>query len=184
VQAQDFLYGRFQALGWQDLHLHDYDAYADNVVAVLPGLVDPDEIWVLGAHYDSINSFNADPTAPAPGADDNGTGTSGVLEVGRILAESGVRFEATIVLIGFAREENGRIGSKAWVDDAIANGDDIRGAVVMDILGYLEPGTDLDISFGPADIDPLVSEDLTNAADLVVETYLPDFVRDIAETCG
>jgi len=182
VQAQNFLYGRFQTLGWQDLLLHDFDAYADNVVATLPGLVAPDEIWVLGAHYDSING--AGPDLPAPGADDNGTGVAGLLEVARILAESGVRFEATIVLVGFASEEVGRIGSAAFVDAAITNGDDIRGGVVMDVLGYLEPGTDLDISFGTTEDDPLVSEDLVNAADLVVETYLPDFVRDVDLTCG
>ena len=109
---------------------------------------------------------------PAPGADDNGTGTAGLLEIARLVAESGVGFEATIVFASFAAEEFERAGSKAYVDEAIADGDDIRSAVVMDILGYHEEGTTLDISFGPSYINPGTTTLVRNTI-VVVQTYFP-----------
>ena len=54
------------------------------MVATFPGLVAPDEIYVVGAHYDSVGS-GLDPGVPAPGADDNGSGTAGLLEIARIV---------------------------------------------------------------------------------------------------
>jgi hypothetical protein len=180
LQAQDFLYTRLQSLGYP-VELQDFDANHDNVIATLPGVVAPTEIYVLGAHYDSING--AGPDLPAPGADDNGTGVAGLLEIARILSESGVRFEATIELVGFASEEVNRLGSKAYVDEAILAGEDIRNGVVLDVLGYLEPGSDLDISIGTSDLIP--GTDAIEAISTgVVETYLPGYAWEFGLNCS
>lgn len=183
--AQDFIHDHFASLGYEapQLYLHDFDVNADNVVAVLPGLVNPDEIYVLGAHYDSVN--NAGPTEPAPGANDNASGTAGVMEIARIVAESGIRFEATIKFVAFAAEESGLRGSEAFVDEAIAMGETPTAAVVMDTIGYLEPGTRLDISIGPADVDPLPpgTQELVDVASAAVQAYQPEQVWEIAPTC-
>src|SRR6185295_679328 len=91
-----------------------------NVVAVLPGTV-PRRIYVTG-HYDSVarrtdgqggaSGFDwARADNDAPGANDDGSGTTVVLEAARALASSGVEFEATLVFVAFAGEEQGLVGA-------------------------------------------------------------------------
>ena len=48
---------------------------------------------------------------PAPGANDDGSGTALTMEVARVLAESGLEFDATIVFVAFAGEEQGLVGA-------------------------------------------------------------------------
>jgi acetylornithine deacetylase/succinyl-diaminopimelate desuccinylase-like protein len=183
--AQDFVFDRFAALGFtgDDLYLQSFSVDGDNVVAVLPGVVNPDEIHVIGAHYDSINTAGA--AEPAPGANDNASGTSGVLEIARLVAESGIRFEATIHFVAFAAEEVGLVGSEAYVDEAFALGQVPATAIVMDTIGYHEAGTPLDVSIGPADVDPLPpgTQELVDAASGAVQAYLPGHPWEIAPTC-
>jgi len=64
---------------------------------------------VISSHYDSRNSDGSDATKDAPGADDNGSGTSAVLEAARALAP--MHFKATIVFACFDGEEQGLFGS-------------------------------------------------------------------------
>ena len=63
-----------------------------NVVATRPGTTRPEDIYILGAHFDSVNN---------PGADDNGSGTAGILGAARVLSQ--YEFEATVVFIAFDR---------------------------------------------------------------------------------
>ena len=108
-----------------------------NVVAVLPGK-SARRVYITG-HYDTVNSrrpAGADatataagaapgaPSAPlvrptindnadAPGANDDGSGTSLTMELARVFAESGIEFDATLVFVTWAGEEQGLIGSMA-----------------------------------------------------------------------
>jgi autotransporter-associated beta strand protein len=98
-----------------------------NVVATLPGTVNPSQVYIVGAHFDSASN---------PGADDNGSGTAGVMELARILSRR--RFDATIVFIAFDREEQGLIGSTAYAN--AHRMDDIRGMVSLDMIAYNPEG--------------------------------------------
>jgi hypothetical protein len=102
-----------------------------NVVARLPGAVTPDRVYILGAHLDSISEL---PRTLAPGAEDNGSGSAGVLTAAAALA--GHRFESTIELILFSGEEQLVKGSYAYVKNAVAEGRDVRGVVVFDMISY------------------------------------------------
>ena len=105
-----------------------------NVVAVLPGK-SARRVYITG-HYDTVNSrrpagadatataAGAAPSAPlvrptinndadAPGANDDGSGTSLTMELARVFAESGIEFDATLVFVTWAGEEQGLIGSMA-----------------------------------------------------------------------
>ena len=95
-----------------------------NVVGVHRGVSCPDEIYVLGAHYDSV--------AGAPGAWDNASGVAGVLESARVLSQHA--FEGTIVFIAFDREEQGLFGSAAYVNDHIQ--DRIHGMINIDSIAW------------------------------------------------
>ena len=116
-----------------------------NVVAVLPGRSDR-RIYVSG-HYDTVARIEAsDPSAggggggfdwtrfdnPAPGANDDGSGTVLTMEVARVMAQSGVDFDATLVFVGFVAEEEGLVGAslhaaraerEGWRIDAVFNND-------------------------------------------------------------
>lgn len=91
-----------------------------NVMAVLPGR-SPRRVYISG-HYDTVNlrgavaaGTNAQPNhdVDAPGANDDGSGTALTMELARIFAESGLEFDATLVFIAWAGEEQGLIGSMA-----------------------------------------------------------------------
>lgn len=77
-----------------------------NIVAELPGKRD-DEVILIGGHYDSHDN--------SPGAQDNGTGVTTLLELSKILASSGVEFEKTIRFVFFGVEELACVGSSFYV---------------------------------------------------------------------
>jgi hypothetical protein len=97
-----------------------------NVVAELPGTTRPDEIYIIGGHYDSDDN---------PGADDDASGVAGMLEIARVLSQ--YESEATIRFMAFDMEEKGLIGSD---DYATAHSfEDIRGMISLDMIAY-DPG--------------------------------------------
>jgi hypothetical protein len=95
-----------------------------NVVGVLPGVACPEEIYLVGAHYDTVEG--------SPGAWDNASGVAGVLEAARVLSQ--YSFEATIVFVAFDREEEGRKGSDAYAEQHHL--DHIRGMISLDGIAY------------------------------------------------
>jgi photosystem II stability/assembly factor-like uncharacterized protein len=112
----------------QEYGIHSGDV---NVVATKPGTTNPEEIYIICGHYDSISN---NPDYLAPGADDNGTGTVGVLEAAWILRD--YDFEATIRFICFSREEQGLVGSAAYAQEAKDKGDSIIAVLNFDMIGY------------------------------------------------
>ena len=82
-----------------------------NVLATLKGTVNPELVYVVSSHYDSV--------AIGPGADDDTSGTAALLEAARIMA--GHPMPATIVFASFTGEEGGLLGSREYVRQAVAN---------------------------------------------------------------
>jgi carboxypeptidase Q len=78
-----------------------------NTVAEIRGTDKPDEVVLLGAHLDSWDL--------ATGGTDNGTGSIAVLEAARILKAAGARPSRTIRFVLFSGEEEGLLGSQAYV---------------------------------------------------------------------
>ncbi|MEO7092453.1 MAG: M20/M25/M40 family metallo-hydrolase [Polyangiales bacterium] len=105
-----------------------------NVVGWLPGK-DPRRLVVIGGHYDSRNTERNDGTVPAPGANDSGSQTAVVLEVARVMA--GHPYDATVVFVAFAAEEQGLLGSKAFVAHLAARfpGARVEAMLNCDIVG-------------------------------------------------
>ncbi|MBK9182623.1 MAG: M28 family peptidase [Ignavibacteria bacterium] len=88
-----------------------------NVVGLLRGSETPDEYAVIGAHYDhvGVGKANAEGDSIYNGADDNGSGTTGLLLSAQALAASSQRPTRSIVYVAFSGEEKGLLGSKAYV---------------------------------------------------------------------
>jgi hypothetical protein len=141
--CRDFIYNELSSFGLATtLHPFQYDGSPYyNVVAVQPGTARPDEIYIVGGHYDSVSN---------PGADDNASGVAGTLEAARILSQ--YRFEATIVYIGFDREEQGLIGSYYYAWDH--RFDNIQSMISMDMIAYNNGNNRVDL-YGHSESDPL-----------------------------
>ena len=97
-----------------------------NVLATLKGTVNPELVYVVSSHYDSV--------AIGPGADDDTSGTAALLEAARALA--GHPMPATIVFASFTGEEAGLLGSREFVRQAVANNVKIVGALNNDMIGW------------------------------------------------
>jgi Tol biopolymer transport system component len=97
-----------------------------NVLATLKGTVNPELIYVVSSHYDSV--------AAGPGADDDSSGTAALLETARILARRPQ--PATIVFASFTGEEAGLLGSREFVRRAVADKLQILGALNNDMVGW------------------------------------------------
>ncbi|MCB9554212.1 MAG: M20/M25/M40 family metallo-hydrolase [Myxococcales bacterium] len=100
-----------------------------NVIGVLPGTTRADEQIITGAHYDSVWD--------CAGADDNASGVAGVIEAARVLATR--RYERTLVFLCFDAEEDGLVGSTDYALRARERGDDVKGVVVFEMIGYRDP---------------------------------------------
>ena len=132
-----------------------------NVVAVLPGR-SARRIYVT-AHYDTVNigpgaqiASNTQPpgvtlpdaqlnpaqdyNALAPGANDNGSGTALTMELARVLAASGIDFDATLVFALWAGEEQGLFGSRAHAQRLQESGAIVEATFNNDIVGSSRGG--------------------------------------------
>ncbi len=106
-----------------------------NVYAVLRGTdtKQAERIVLVTGHYDSRNSDNANATDPAPGANDDGSGTAVSLECARVLSK--MKFPATIIFLTVAGEEQGLNGSKHFAEMAKQQGWKLEAVLNNDIVG-------------------------------------------------
>jgi Zn-dependent M28 family amino/carboxypeptidase len=104
-----------------------------SVIATLRGDDPARGAIVISSHFDSRNSAGNDTTRDAPGADDNGSGTSCVLEAARVLAA--MHFPATIVFATFDGEEQGLFGSEHYAKTLHDEGVQVEANVNDDIIG-------------------------------------------------
>lgn len=131
-----------------DGHLHPVDRRISrpteivNVVATLPGTQaeSRERMYVVSGHYDSRNSDDADATNDAPGANDDASGTAAVMELACVMAR--YKFDATLVFMTVAAEEQGLYGSTDFAEKAKQKKLNIAGMFTNDIIGssYNEEG--------------------------------------------
>ncbi|MFY9905197.1 MAG: M28 family peptidase [Terriglobales bacterium] len=125
-----------------DVTIRTTRATVNNVLAYLPGKTD--EYVIIGAHYDHLGRGNFDSLAPSqigqihPGADDNASGTAGVLELARLLAPQKGQLRRGILFMNFAGEELGLLGSAAWVKDPTRPLDKAVAMLNMDMIGRIK----------------------------------------------
>jgi hypothetical protein len=177
VVAQEWIENQF--IGWGlDVEVMSFTMpggpSSDNVIATLTGTTYPEQYVVLGGHYDSRSN-----SAVAPGADDNASGTSGVMEIARILSE--YEFERTIIFCAFSGEEYGLYGSAAYANRCVNYGMNILGYFNMDMIGYLKPGN---TTIKSSLIYPSSAKPLADFYTEVASVYLPDFEISPASLTG
>lgn len=97
-----------------------------NLIGTLPGTSSAEKVVLNDAHYDTVNN--------APGADDNGSGTVGVMEGVRLLSRYPCK--KSLRFIGFDLEESGLLGSLRYVNFGIPAGEQIEGVFNYEMIGY------------------------------------------------
>jgi len=106
-----------------------------NVVATLPGVQaeSKDRIYVVSGHYDSMPTLPTDATTDAPGANDDASGTAASMELACVMSK--YQFDATIIFMTVAGEEQGLVGARLWATNAKERGANIAGMITNDIIG-------------------------------------------------
>ncbi len=138
------LMNKFLSYGYTDVKLdsfyliiQNWGGFSDsswqyNVICTVPGSSAPEEIYVVGGHWDSI--CLPDPVNDAPGVNDNGTAVAATLEIARVMKQSGYIPKATICFTLFAAEELGLFGSRSASSKARFAGTDVRYMLNMDMI--------------------------------------------------
>lgn len=176
VLAQNWIKEQYEGYGYS-VELFDFwmpsGEASDNVIATKVGTKYPDEYVVIGGHYDSY-TWSGD----SPGADDDASGTCGVMEVARVMAD--FETDRTVIFCAWSGEEYGLYGSEAWAEWAAGEGLNILGYFNIDMCGYRHPGDEIHTDMiAPASAQPLV-DFYTD----VCAVYLPEFVIDAGNLTG
>jgi hypothetical protein len=102
-----------------------------NVIGEKTGSKTPDEIVLITAHLDSAPSGEL-----APGADDNASGSVGVMMAAEILSQSQYEFERTVRFVFFTGEEQGLRGSDRYASKVVEDGDNVVAVYNMDMIAW------------------------------------------------
>jgi len=150
-----------------------------NVIADRPGTgPEPRDVVLVTAHLDSINLSGA--TEPAPGADDNGSGSAGLLALARALAGRSTALDLRLILFG--GEEQGLFGSLTYVAELpAAERTRIRAVLNMDMIGGRntpEPGVLLEGAEVSQDVIDALARAAATYTGLAVSTSLRPFNSD------
>ena len=148
--ARDWLYGEFlkaaeTSAGRMTVEKQSYEqpkaarvlqpTIITNIVATLKGSQPQatDRIYVVSGHYDSMCTSPTDAKCDAPGANDDASGTAAVLEMARVMAK--FEFDATIVFMTVAGEEQGLLGSTHFAEEAKQKNWNVDAMFTNDIVG-------------------------------------------------
>ncbi len=149
--ARDYLFGEFQKINKDcgdcmtvEKQTFTQEATANkrvlkptvltNVFATLKGTTNPDRVYVVSGHYDSMCNLDAtDATCDAPGANDDASGTAASLEMARVMSK--YKFDATIIFMTVPGEEQGLLGATYFAEQAKKTGINIEAMFTNDIIG-------------------------------------------------
>lgn len=145
-------------------------AKTQNVVAIIKGN-DPvlrDEFIIIGAHFDHLGmggwgsgSRMPDTSAVHNGADDNASGTAGIIELAERLSSDSKSFKRSVVIMAFGAEEMGLLGSQFFVSNPVVDLKDVKAMINFDMIGRLDPEKNSVMVAGTGtavELDSLLSE--------------------------
>jgi hypothetical protein len=141
-KAAEYLYQYYQALGLDTAYQNFtyQEQLLSNVVAQKTGTVFPERVFMITSHFDDVPV-----TPPAPGADDDASGTVAVMLAASILNQ--YEFGCTLRFVNFNAEEYGMIGSQDYAQQAYCAGEDIRGVLNLDMIAWntLDSAAEMDL---------------------------------------
>jgi len=177
--AVNFAFSEFQSAGASVTRQTFRADMCDNVIAEFRGAAAPTEIVVLGAHLDSRGVNNTSPTAAAPGADDNGSGTALAIHFARLVKQRGTQFRRTVRIITFCGEEQGLLGSRAIAQLYKNQSVNIIAMYNIDMVGYKPPTSPTVVAF----MTGSATANLTTQCRNTVSQYLPSQPQGTTSAC-
>jgi hypothetical protein len=123
--AADYIKQKFEELDNLTITDQAFNTNGRNIIATQLGKTNPENIYIVCAHYDSVADYCAS---------DNASGTAAVLEIARLLSTQCT--DNTIVYALWDEEEIGLRGANFYAGQAAANGDNILGVLNIDMMGY------------------------------------------------
>lgn len=165
----------FQLTGvtiWANVNLVPVNIRAANVVGMIRSNNHEyrNEYIVLGAHFDHLGmggkgsgSRKPDQVAVHNGADDNASGTAGLLELAQKLTSKKIKLKRSILLVGFDAEEKGVLGSKYFVDHPTVDINNIVAMLNLDMIGRMRDST---INIGGVGTSPIFEPVLDSLAEI------------------
>ncbi|KAF8915266.1 hypothetical protein CPB85DRAFT_1375204 [Mucidula mucida] len=186
ISRHSFAEGSRTAAAWLKSRIEDTGAvcelkpflvgFAPNVVCRYAAIENTTETVLISAHYDSRGSFGS---TRAPGGDDDGSGTTGILNIARTIGAKGIKFLANVELVLFAGEEQGLLGSKAYSRELKALDANLTLVIQADMTAYHQPGE-------PAQLGLPQSIGSSEVADLVLSIaniYSPELTVGYTAAC-
>lgn len=150
--AGDYLVEKFNAMDNLTVIDQAFNANGRNIIATQLGKTNPNDIYIICAHYDSVANYCAD---------DNASGTATVLEIARILSTQCM--DNTLIYALWDEEEIGLRGANFYATQANNNGDTILGVLNIDMMGYDgDNDDDFDIDVRPIANSIAMKDDLVN----------------------
>jgi len=139
--ARDFIVAKLQALGGFNITIENYNLGGTprwNIIAILRGSTTPNDHYIAGAHLDSTSQASGNERV-SPGAEDDGSGSAGLLEMATVFAANPPK--QTMYFKWFTGEEQGLVGSAASASNVVSRGDTtkVKQMVHMDMIGYKSP---------------------------------------------
>jgi hypothetical protein len=146
--ARDYLFGEFQKISQECGNCLQVEKQTflqpkaaripeptnlTNVFATLRGTTNPERVYVVSGHYDSMCTSPTDAKCDAPGANDDASGTAAVVEMARVMSKR--KFDATIVFMAVPGEEQGLLGAAYYAEQAKKNAVNIEAMFTNDIIG-------------------------------------------------
>jgi hypothetical protein len=148
--AGDYLVEKFNEMDNLTVTTQAFNTSGLNVIATQLGKSNPNDIYIICAHYDSVANYCAD---------DNASGTATVLEIARILSTQCM--DNTLVYALWDEEEIGLKGADYYATQANNNGDNILGVLNIDMMGYDgDDDNDFDIDVRPIANSLAMKDDL------------------------
>jgi hypothetical protein len=185
VDAAQYLLGVMTQYGCRNARLISFeDGYSPNVICEIPGYQSSAPAVFVGAHYDCRSTGLYDPAQRAPGADDNGSGSAGLLDIlntaASLIADYTLEFRRTIIFGLFSGEEQGLIGSGVYASEISRDNVQLIGMVGLDMIGYPQPNAPLTLYW----MARSTNQNLTNLGIEVTQTYLGGTVTRTNACCS
>jgi len=132
IDAERYITEQFQSFGYK-VEFQEYTLYnkpVKNIIVTKIGRQRPEEIIILGAHYDTCGN---------PGADDNASAVAGLLEIARFISDK--QTNSSLKFIAFVNEEppffkTENMGSRVYIRAAKESREDIKATLILEMIGY------------------------------------------------
>jgi len=178
-EAQQYIASLFAAYGMNVTTQNYFENYAENVCGDFLGSENPEALVIAGAHMDSRSTNSGDPAVRAPGAVDNGSGAAAMMEMARILSATRVQLKNTVRLCLWSGEEQGLLGSQAYVRQLTNENSQVLAYFNADMLGYKLPTSPITLGMK----DSSVTAWLLTLSFQITEQYVPDLPVDYSSSC-